>query len=101
MNFEMIKQAREMQTKLAQAQKELKRIEVEVEAGKGMVKVVVNGEQKVLSVKIDPTLVDLKNMRQLEIFLLRALNEAQEKVQKQAAQALKAATGGLKIPGLF
>jgi len=101
MNFEMIKQAREMQSKLAQAQKELKRIEVEVEAGKGAVKVVLNGEQKVLSIKIDPTLVDLKNMKQLEIFLLRALNDAQDKVQKQAAQTLKAATGGLKIPGLF
>jgi DNA-binding protein YbaB len=60
MNLDMIKQARELQSKLAHAQKE-----------------------------------------QLEIFLLRALNDAQEKVQKVAAQSLKEATGGMKIPGLF
>ena len=101
MNLDMIKQARELQSKLAHAQKELKRMQVETEAGKGAVKVVMNGEQRVISLKIDPTLVDLKNTKQLEIFLLRALNDAQEKVQKVAAQSLKEATGGMKIPGLF
>ena len=101
MNLDMIRQARELQSKLAHAQKELKRIQVEVEAGKGAIKIVMNGEQRVISLKIDPNLVDLTNTKQLEIFLLKALNDAQEKVQKMAAQSLKEATGGLKIPGLM
>jgi DNA-binding YbaB/EbfC family protein len=101
MNLDMLKQARELQSKIAQAQKELKRMQVETEAGKGAVKIVMNGEQRVLSVKIDPALVDLKNTRQLEIFLLKALNDAQDKVEKVAARTLKEATGGMKIPGLF
>jgi DNA-binding YbaB/EbfC family protein len=101
MNLDMIKQARELQSKLAHAQKELKRMQVEAESGKGAVKVVMNGEQRVLSLKIDPTLVDLTNTKQLEIFLLRALNEAQEKVTKEAEKRMKEATGGMKIPGLF
>ena len=101
MNLDMLKQAREMQSKLAHAQKELKRMQVETEAGKGAVKVVMNGEQRIVSLKIDPTLIDLSSSKQLEILLLKALNDAQEKVQKMAAQTLKQATGDLKIPGLF
>ena len=101
MNLDMLKQAREFQSKLAHAQKELKRMQVETEAGKGAVKVVMNGEQRIITIKIDPALVDLSNAKQLEILLLKALNDAQEKMQKVAAQTLKEATGGLKIPGLF
>lgn len=101
MNLDMIKQARELQSKLAQAQKELKRMQVEVESGKGAVKVVMNGEQRVISLKIDPTLVDLNSTKQLEIFILRALNDAQEKITKEAEKRMKEATGGMKIPGLF
>lgn len=101
MNLDMIKQAREFQSKLAHAQKELKRMQVETEAGKGAVKVVMNGEQRLISIKIDPALIDLSSAKQLEILLLKALNDAQDKVQKVAAQTLKEATGGMKIPGLF
>ena len=101
MNLDMIKQARELQSKLAQAQKEIKRIQVEVESGKGAVKVVMNGEQKVLSLKIDPNLVDLKNTKQLEVFILRALNDAHEKISKEAEKKMKEAAGGMKIPGLM
>ena len=101
MNLDMIRQAREMQVKLAKAQKELKRLQVEAEAGKGAVKVVMNGEQKVLSIKIDPTLVDMNNTKQVENFVLRAFNDCQDKVQRLAAEQLKEVTGGMKIPGLF
>lgn len=101
MNLDMLKQAREFQSKLAHAQKELKRMQVETDAGKGAIKVVMNGEQRIISIKIDPTLIDLSNAKQLEILLLKALNDAQDKIQKVAAQTLKDATGGMKIPGLF
>jgi len=101
MNLDMLKQAREFQSKLAHAQKELKRMQVETDAGKGAVKVVMNGEQRIISIKIDPALVDLSNAKQLEVLLLKALNDAQDKIQQVAAQTLKDATGGMKIPGLF
>ena len=61
----------------------------------------MNGEQKVLSVKIDLSLIDMKNSKQLEVLLLRALNDAQEKISKEAEKKMKEATGGMKIPGLF
>ena len=101
MNFEQLKQAQQLKSKLDHAQKELKRMQIEAESGKGAVKVVMNGEQRVISIKIDPTLVDTNNMKQLESLLLKALNEAQEQTLKIAAQSLKEITGGLKIPGLF
>ncbi len=101
MNFDMIRQAQQLKSKLDQAQKELKKMQIEGDYGKGAIKVVMNGEQKVLSVKIDPNLVDVNNIKQLEIFITRAMNETQEKTLKIAAQSLKEATGGLKIPGLF
>jgi DNA-binding YbaB/EbfC family protein len=101
MNFEMIKQARELQSKLAHAQKELKRMQIEMESGKGAVKVVMNGEMHLISLKIDPNLVDLNNTKQLEVLIIKAINDCQDKTQKMAAASLKDVTGGLKIPGLM
>jgi len=101
MNFEQIRQAQQLKSKLDRAQKELKKMQIEGEAGKGAVTVVVNGEQRILSVKIAPEVVDPKNIKQLEILVLKAVNDAQEKAQKAAAEQLKEVTGGLKIPGLF
>ncbi len=101
MNFEQIRQAQQLKSKLDRAQKELKKMQIEGEAGKGVVTVVVNGEQRIVSVKIAPEIVDPKNIKQLEILVLKAVNDAQEKAQKAAAEQLKEVTGGLKIPGLF
>ena len=97
MNFEQIRQAQA----LVKMQKELKKMQVEGEAGKGAVTVVINGEQKIVSVKIAPEVVDPKNVKQLEQLIIRAVNDAQDKAQKAAAEQLKEVTGGLKIPGLF
>ena len=101
MNLDMIQQAREIQSKIAHAQKELKKMQVAGEAGKGAVKVVMNGEQRLISIKIDPTLVDVNNNKQLEGTIFKAIVDCQEKVEKAAAAVMKQATGGLKIPGLF
>lgn len=101
MNFEQLKQAQQLKAKLDRAQKELKRMQIEGEAGKGAVTVVVNGEQRIISVKIAPEVVDPGNVKQLEQLVVKAVNDAQEKAQKAAAQQLKEVTGGLKIPGLF
>ncbi len=101
MNFEQIKQAQQLKSKLDHAQKELKKMQIEGEAGKGAVTVVVNGEQRIISIKIAPEVIDPKNVKQLEQLVIKAVNDAQEKAQKAAAQQLKEVTGGLKIPGLF
>ena len=101
MNLQQINQARQLKAKFDQAQKELKRMQVEGEAGEGVVKVVVNGEQRIVSVSIAPEATNPKNVKQLEQLILKAVNDAQEKAQKAAAQQLKELTGGLRIPGLF
>ncbi|MDD5190383.1 MAG: YbaB/EbfC family nucleoid-associated protein [Dehalococcoidales bacterium] len=101
MNLDMIRQAQQLKSKLDHAQKELKKMQIEGDYNKGAIKIVMNGEQKVISVKIDTNLVDVNNTKQLEQSITRAMNETQEKVIKIAAQSLKEATGGLKIPGLF
>lgn len=101
MNFEQIKQAQQLKSKLDKAQKELKKLQIEGEAGKGAVTVVVNGEQKIVSIKLSEEVVDQNNIKKLEQLLVKAINDAQEKAQKEAAKQLKEVTGGLKIPGLF
>jgi DNA-binding protein YbaB len=65
------------------------------------VTVVVNGEQRIISVKLSPEVVDARNIKKLEELIIKAVNDAQEKAQKAAAEQLKEVTGGLKIPGLF
>ncbi|MEK7353388.1 MAG: YbaB/EbfC family nucleoid-associated protein [Chloroflexota bacterium] len=100
MNFNMLKQAQELKSKLDKAQKELSKLVVEGEAGKGAVKVTMNGQQKILSVKISPEAVDPNKVSDLEKLILKAIGEASAKSEKMASQQLKGLTGGLKIPGL-
>ena len=97
----MLNQAWELKSKLAKAQEELSNITVEASSGKGAVKVTVNGQQKILSIKISPRVIDPDKAEQLEQLLLKAISEAITKSQKLAARQMKGLTGGLKIPGLF
>ncbi len=100
MNFSMIKQARELKSKLDEAQEELRNTVIEADVGKGAVKVTINGQQKILSIKISPKVIDPDKPEYLEKLVLKAVSEAITKSQKLAAKQLKALTGGLKIPGL-
>ncbi len=100
MNLSMLKQAQELKAKLDKAQKELSKTIMEADAGKGAVKVTINGQQKILSIKISPEVVDPKKVANLEKLILKAISDATEKSQKEAARQLKGLTGGLKIPGL-
>jgi DNA-binding YbaB/EbfC family protein len=101
MNLSMLNQARELKANLDKAQKELSKTIVEGESGKGAVKVTVNGQQKILSIKISPEVIDPKNAKKLEDLIMKALTDAIAKSQKIASSQLKGLTGGLKIPGLF
>ena len=101
MNRSMLNQARQLKSKLEETQKELAKMEVTAEAGKGAVRVTVNGQQDVLAISISPEVMDPRNPRALERLVLKAITDAQEKSRKQAARKMKAITGGLKLPGLF
>lgn len=101
MNFSMLNQARELKAKLDQAQKELGNVLVEGNAGRGAVKIIMDGKQKVKSIEISPKVIDPEKPKQLEELVLKAIADAAAKSQKAAAKQLKGLTGGFKIPGLF
>ena len=101
MNLSMLNQARELKANMNKVQKELAKMTLEVSAGKDAVKVTINGQQKILSIKISPEVIDANKPGQLEKLVLRAVTDAIEKSQKLAAKQLGQLTGGLKIPGLF
>ena len=100
MDLSMLNQARELKSKLTEAQQELGKTIVEASSGKGAVKVTIDGQQKVQSVKISPEVIDPDKAGQLEDLVLKAVSEAITKSQKLAAKRLGKLTGGLKIPGL-
>ncbi len=101
MNRNLLRQAQELQQRLAKAQEALEKETVEGTAGGGAVKVVVTGKQKVQSVKIAAEAVDPQDVAILEDLVLAAVNDAMNKAQEVAAKRLSAVTGGMKIPGLM
>ena len=100
MNKFMMRQAQELQAKLAKAQQELSNTVVEASSGGGAVKVTIDGQQKILSVKISPEVVNPDDVELLEDLVLTAVSEAIAKSQELAAEHIGKLTGGLKIPGL-
>jgi len=101
MNLSMIKKARELQKNLEKAQKELGKVVLEVESGKGAVKIKINGQQKILSLTISPEVINPDKPKDLEKLIMKAIEEATDKSQKMAAKQMKELTGGIKIPGLM
>ena len=100
MNFSNMRQVMEMRSEIKKAQKELSKIIVEAEAGKGMVKVTANGQMEILSVKIAPEAIDPNKPDRLEKMVKQAVSEVIKKAQKEAAQHLGQLTDGLNLPGI-
>ena len=100
MNRNMMRQAQQLQQRLAKMQEELESATVEATAGGGMVKAVVTGKQTVASISIDPEAVDPEDVELLEEMVMAAINEALVKSQELAQQKMASITGGLNIPGL-
>ncbi len=96
----MMKEAQRLQAQMAQLQEEVGKRTVEATAGGGMVTVVANGRQEIVSVKIDPEVVSKDDVQMLEDLVLAACNEALRKSRELVQQELGKLTGGLKIPGL-
>jgi len=101
MNKFMMQQAQKLQAQLAKAQEELGNMTVEASSGGGAVTVVMNGQQKIQSVKISPEVVNPEDVELLEDMVLTAVSEAIAKSQEAAAKQLGGLTGGMKIPGLM
>lgn len=100
MNLSDLKQARELKARLDEAQRELGKMTVEAAAGKGAVKVIMDGQQQIKSIEISPKVIDPNKVKELEEMILRAVNDAVGKSQKVAAKQLGKMTGIPKIPGL-
>lgn len=97
---QMMKQARKMQEQLAAAQENIAQSTVDASAGGGMVKVTVNGEMQITSLKIDPEALDPEDVEMLEDMVTAAVNEALRSVGDLANRQMGAITGGLNIPGM-
>ena len=96
----IMKQAQKMQAQIAKVQEELAHKNVEASAGGGMVTVVVNGKQEIMSVKIEPEVLEAKDIEMLQDLVVAAVNEAVRKSQEMVSEEMRKITGGLQIPGL-
>ena len=100
----MMAQLQKLQDEMAKTQEKLHDETVEVTVGGGMIKAVMNGHQKLISISIAPEAVDPDDVEMLQDMILAAVNEAVERSQGLASERMGALTGGLgglKIPGLM
>ena len=98
---DLMKQAQRMQKQMMEVQQELANRTVEASVGGGVVTVVANGQQNILSIRIDPEVVDPNDVEMLQDLILAAVNEAQRKAQELMTTEMSKLTGGVKIPGLM
>ena len=97
----MIKQAQKMQEDMAAKQDELEAREYDVSAGGGVVNIKINGKKEILSVKLEPEIVDPDDIETLEDLITAAVNEAVKKVETISAEEMQKITGNIGMPGLF
>jgi len=96
----ILKQAQKMQGDMAKIQEELAAASVVGQSGGGMVEVTMDGKQEVKSIRLDPTVVDARDVEMLEDLIASAFNDAQKKVQAMTQDSMAKVTGGLNIPGM-
>jgi len=97
----MMRQAQQLQQRMAKMQEELAERTVEGSAGGGVVRVVANGKQELVSVAINAEVVNPDDVEMLQDLVLTAANDALKKSSEMAKSEMEKLTGGLKIPGLF
>ncbi len=99
----LLQQAKQVQERIEELQGELAALRIEGQAGGGMVTVVVNGQQELISVKIDPQLI-AEDVEMVEDLVVAAVRQAMEKSKEESQQKVNAVTGGvlggLNLPGL-
>ncbi|MDQ1329291.1 MAG: nucleoid-associated protein EbfC [Candidatus Poribacteria bacterium] len=97
----VMKQAQKMQKQMMEIQEELANRTVEATVGGGVVSVVANCQQQIISINIDPEVVDPADVEMLQDLILAAVNEAYRKAQELMTSEMSKLTGGMKIPGLM
>ena len=98
---ELFRQAKTMQERLAKTQEELRKQTVVGASGAGMVTVTATGAQEIVSVRIDPAVVDAADVPMLEDLVQAAVNDALTRSRDLAQKEMGGIAGGLNIPGLF
>ena len=94
----MMRQAQKMQEDMKKAQEEVAKMEVEGQAGGGMVKVLMNGRHELRKVELDDSLMsDDKEM--IEDLVAAAVNDAVRKIEQQSSERMSSVTAGLNLPG--
>src|SRR3954469_6026779 len=94
----LLKQAQEMQGRIAKIQEELGQKTVEGSAGGGMVQVTVNGQFNLLQIKIEPAVINGEEKEMLQDLILAAVNDGMRKAREMVAAEMSKVTGGFKIP---
>ncbi|WP_110685316.1 YbaB/EbfC family nucleoid-associated protein [Salinicola aestuarinus] len=93
----LMKQAQEMQEKMQKVQEEIAEMEVDGEAGAGMIKVTMNGRHDLTRVTIDPSVME-EDKELLEDLLAAAVNDASRKIETQSKSRMEEASSGLNLP---
>jgi hypothetical protein len=97
----LLKQAQEMQARLAKIQEELAQKTVEGSSGGGMIQVTVNGQMNFSRMTIDPAVINAEEKEMLEDLIIAAVNDGLRKARDMVSAEMSRITGGLKIPGLM
>ena len=94
----LMKQAQQMQAKMAEMQAQLETIEMTGAAGGGLVQVTVGGKGNLRKIKLDKSLMDPNEVEVLEDLIIAAFNEAKNRVEAHVAEEMAKLTGGLQLP---
>lgn len=97
----IMKQVQKMQKDMLKLQEELKEKTVEATAGGGVVKAVASGKKQLVSVEIQPEVVDPDDIEMLQDLILAAVNEALQKAEDMVTDEMGKITGGMNLPGMF
>lgn len=97
----LMKQAQQMQQKMATLQKELEMREIETSSGGGMIKIKITGKQQIMAITINKECVDPNDVASLEDLVKTAVNQAIKESQDMVSGAMSKITGGINIPGMF
>jgi hypothetical protein len=97
----IVRQAQKMQNQIAKVQAGFANKKVEASTGGGVVTAVVSGEQKLLDIRIDASVVDPEDVEVLQEMIVGAVNQAMESADKMVNSEIEKVTGGFNIPGLF
>lgn len=97
----LAKMAQQMQAEMARVQAELDTLELEGTAGGGAVTAVVNGRQELVSLRIDPEVVDADDVEMLQDLVIAAVNEGLRQARQTAEEKMARVTGGMRLPPGF